>query len=1149
MESNDLVVLLSEFEGRDGGPHRVHEAWSRLKASYVRTQASTYFTVNEQVTAFKMKDGESILAYWARAKELKVRCREVGIPTSTKHWLAGVLRGLPKPAYAVTVRYLSQDLDTLTEAHLLDVLLEQEEALKSEAKQGRGQALQSEGKNKGKGKNQQQGKRIGVDGAWGDLGPAPYDHCHGCHIKGHKWTECHKRPAGAVPKHIQEGKAKKQGGSKQQGGRRQGGTALEAEEEEDSECLMVAAAATAASTQGKHGKDEWVLDSGASYNFTPYVSDFCTPLEPPLTSMVRVGDGTKLLVTGMGDVKVMGLDGKPVTLTRVHLVPDMHTRLLSVPHMIACGAAVWFEVGTCKVKRGSKVILAGEQEGGEAGGLFRLTLPIIGAGAHVAAISMELAHERLAHAAPSTIKKMVQRSTASGLRLDTSQPMELRCLPCQIGKAQRLPFPAATKHKSNQRLELVYMDLWGPTRVPTSGRQSRYVLSLLDDYSGHVWSLQLPDKQASTVLSALKTWLAAAERQAGASLKSIRSDNGSEFMGEVDQWLTSLGVQRQLAAPYSPQQNGRIERWHKTLGEGLRTLLLHSGLPVSWWGEALRFLVWIRNRVVSKALKGVSSPYEAWTGRKPDLSLVRTWGCMATRLLPPPARGGKLGPRGQLVIHLGVDDRTKGWRVLDPATGKVQVDRNLQFMESQTWKSWHSAHPMEGIGVSSEQEVLNFVPELEDQTDDPESSSPAPPPPHQPAPHPEEELPPAKSVTFADPLVEEEPPSAPEEGPVDLMDILDRDEQVLRSINALYTLEEDTPVPTPADSEAEAVVTAWCMTVAAEGEEVPDPKTPEEALSGPHAKQWRAGMQEEMEAMKKLKVWDPEPVHLPPGKHAVDSKWVLKTKRDQQRRVYKHRARLVARGHTQRKGADFWDTFSHVVKWPTVRALLALMAILSLYGEVCDVNNAFLNADLKEEVYLRQPAGMEDGTNRVYRLRRALYGLKQAPRTWEQELGAYLTQLGFKRTLSDSSLYYRHRDGERVYVLVYVDDLLLLSNREEALQGVKKDLRKVYELKELGPISVYLGMQVLRDWEARTVTLGLPGYLAGLEKRFSSLLKSTSASHRGCSNPMTPEMMRLLRQDMATWSEEQATPADRQQYMSILGSLMFASVVSARKVD
>ena len=87
-----------------------------------------------------------------------------------------------------------------------------------------------------------------------------------------------------------------------------------------------------------------------------------------------------------------------------------------------------------------------------------------------------------------------------------------------------------------------------------------------------------------------------AERQANKRLVTLRTDFGKEFMGEVDQWVQQLGISRQRSTPYSPQQNGKVERWHRTMGEGIRALLLHSGLPVTLWAEALRHVVWVKNR-------------------------------------------------------------------------------------------------------------------------------------------------------------------------------------------------------------------------------------------------------------------------------------------------------------------------------------------------------------------------------------------------------------------------------------------------------------------------------------------------------------------------------------------------------------------------
>ena len=125
------------------------------------------------------------------------------------------------------------------------------------------------------------------------------------------------------------------------------------------------------------GNENWIIDSGASYNFTPYLSDFTGPLEKPLTDSVRVGDGTVLPIAGMGDVRVRSNDGQALTFTKVHYVPDMHSRLLSVPHLLKRSARVEFKDGTCRVFRGSRLMFKGDQSAEGGSGLFRVNLPVI----------------------------------------------------------------------------------------------------------------------------------------------------------------------------------------------------------------------------------------------------------------------------------------------------------------------------------------------------------------------------------------------------------------------------------------------------------------------------------------------------------------------------------------------------------------------------------------------------------------------------------------------------------------------------------------------------------------------------------------------------------------------------------------------------
>ncbi|NDD85546.1 hypothetical protein EBZ38_14895, partial [bacterium] len=151
---------------------------------------------------------------------------------------------------------------------------------------------------------------------------------------------------------------------------------------------------------------------------------------------------------------------------------------------------------------------------------------------------------------------------------------------------------------------------------------------------------------------------------------------------------------------------------------------------------------------------------------------------------------------------------------------------------------------------------------------------------------------------------------------------------------------------------------------------------------------------------------------------------------------------------------------------------------------------------------------LSDGTSRVLRLRKALYGLKQAPRAWEQELGRFPVKLGFKRSITDQALYYKFVPGGMILVPIYVDDLAVTGAPPQAIHAFKDELKKVYETRDFGPVSTYLGVQVERNRAKRTLSLGLPKCITALEKKFQGLL---GTGGKGDRSPMVPEVSRLLK--------------------------------------
>ena len=197
--------------------------------------------------------------------------------------------------------------------------------------------------------------------------------------------------------------------------------------------------------------------------------------------------------------------------------------------------------------------------------------------------------------------------------------------------------------------------------------------------------------------------------------------------------------------------------------------------------------------------------------------------------------------------------------------------------------------------------------------------------------------------------------------------------------------------------------------------------------------------QEELDAHARNQTWTV--AKLPPGCKAIGSRWVFKIKRKADGSVERYKARIVAKGFSQRPGFDFFETFAPTAKFAAIRAVLAIAAIEDLHLRSLDISHAFINGDLDADVYMEQPEGFEQGgPDYVCHLKKSIYGLKQAARLWYQKLQKVLEQMGFKKIYSDNSLYVMVRDRMRMIMPVFVDDITLASNSVEALDSFVKEL-------------------------------------------------------------------------------------------------------------
>ena len=241
-----------------------------------------------------------------------------------------------------------------------------------------------------------------------------------------------------------------------------------------------------------------------------------------------------------------------------------------------------------------------------------------------------------------------------------------------------------------------------------------------------------------------------------------------------------------------------------------------------------------------------------------------------------------------------------------------------------------------------------------------------------------------------------------------------------------------------------------------------EPASHRTALSEPA---WRAAMEAEFEALQANKTWILVP--RPPGTNIVGSKWIFKTKFRPDGSVDKYKARLVARGFTRQYGIDYHDTFSPVVKPVTVHLVLSLAVSRGWCLRQIDVSNAFLHGFLSEEVYMQQPPGFEDSRypRHVCKLQRAFYGLKQSPRAWYARLSDKLHQLGFVASKADTSLFIFDHHGVIIYMLVYVDDIVLAGSSSAAVEKLVTTLSGSFPVKDLGRLEYFLGIEATYNSE------------------------------------------------------------------------------------
>jgi hypothetical protein len=625
------------------------------------------------------------------------------------------------------------------------------------------------------------------------------------------------------------------------------------------------------------------------------------------------------------------------------------------------------------------------------------------------------------------------------------------------------------------------------------------------------------------------------QTQTGKTLKRFHSDNGTEIKNDtMTAFFTSQGTLQTFSTPYTPQHNSIVERKNRTVIDGTCAIMHHAGAYPQLYGEAMACFVYVLNRTTNSRSELIT-PREHRTGIKPDVSYFHVWGCDVYYHHRKKHRQHKFDAKGITGIFVGYDeDNASYYRVFNVDDEEVIITRDVifhddRFNEMQRLravmhsKTDHAQYddfditrslsiskriniddslpddvPAEAIADMFPQGKNEIIKKIERVTD--------------------ERMP----VTMMNNRVFEETDRHRDE---DQMNVEDRltvkvNDDNSRSVNE----RRSTRVRRPANPR---LIDGYSYMISSE---LNEPLSYHQAIQSNDGAEWLKAINDELEAHEKNTTWSV--VRRSGDMNVIGSKWVFKIKRDKDGKPSKYKARLVAKGFNQQQGIDYQETFAPVLKYKSLRIILALsLHAQNTIIEQLDVKTAFLNATIHEDVYVSPPDGMNIPAECVLKLNRALYGIKQAPREWHAEIHTFLLSLGYVSCRKDSCLYVKHTSAHMIIIGLFVDDIIVSYIRDDVNVWLrdKQLLMSKYEMSELGDVQHILGMKINR--EDGCIRVDQDVYIRDKLREFD-FDNARSIS--------TPEALPSTHAHTTNKSSPSLSAHDVSVYRQMVGSLMYA---------
>lgn len=830
----------------------------------------------------------------------------------------------------------------------------------------------------------------------------------------------------------------------------------------------------------ERNKISFLLDSGASDHLINRedLADTFADLQTPIKISIAK-NGAFITATKMGTIVVtsnMGVQGK---IENVLYSPDVPYNLLSVYKMQQVGYSVNFSKPGVIVSRNGKTVMTGKPKNNLFTLEFSVSKSFINYSNNASNSEYKLWHQRLGHIGKDKFDKIRNKQLVDDVeRVSKIIPDDYLCEACINGKQARLSF---NKFKNKDYIERplfnIHSDVCGPI-TPSAINNKNYFVLFVDEFTHYCVTYLMKNK--SDVFTMFKDYVAKSESRFNLKIVNLYTDNGREYLSnEMKDYCIQKGISYHLTVPRTPQLNGVSERMVRTITEKARTMISGAKLEKVFWGDAVLTATYLINMTPTKSLNANKTPYEMWYNKKPQLKYLKVFG--STVYAHVKTSKNKFDEKSSKGILVGYEPN--GYRVYEVENDKYVVVRDVIVDETNFIESRPKIKVLGEVDSGGKTVVPN---DALNSVDDPSTRL-------------------DNNKTDSNNSIEKQTDNSSSQDSVEL-----RRSNRLKGRSQTSYNEDDT---------------SFDYLLCAQSIVCPVPNSYEEIKNRNDAKQWQKAINDELNSLLINKTWTLVP--KPSNTNIVDCKWIFTIKNDEFGNPLKYKARLVARGFSQKYLVDYDETFAPVARISTFRFLIAFSNQHGLLAHQMDVKTAFLNGELKEEIYMRVPEGVKSEDNQVCKLNKALYGLKQAARCWFELFEKTLLEKGFTNSYGDRCMYILNRGdvSKNIYVVLYVDDLVICTADENTMQNFKNYLMNKFSMVDLKEVKFFLGIRVTR--QNNITTLDQSTYIKTVLEKFNMA---------GC-NPVSTPLECNLDYEALESDEKYDAPC-----RSLIGCLMYLMV-------